>query len=126
MSDLRYFQYGEFDSPDKDGSGKPENEGGCMNYNFLCLLDIARENAGVPFKITSGYRTPAHNAKVGGRLGSSHLKGLAVDIACSDSATRGKIITGLFLAGLGRRIGIAKDFIHVDMDMDKPACIWLY
>jgi hypothetical protein len=36
-----------------------------MDEAFLARLEKAREIAGVPFKITSGYRCPKHNAVVG-------------------------------------------------------------
>ncbi len=123
---LIHFDFEEFDSPDAVGSGLPTSDGGKMNIDFLHKLDRARAIAKTPFKITSGYRTKEHNEKVGGRVGSSHLKGIAVDIACNNSVERSKILKGLFEAGLGRRVGIASNFIHVDADYDKPAAIWLY
>lgn len=123
---MKYFDYEEFDSPDEIGSGLPTTDGGKMNVNFLHKLDEARAISGVPYKITSGYRTPEHNAKVGGRVGSSHLKGVAVDIKCNNSSDRARILKGLFTVGLGRRVGIATQFIHVDADYDKPSAIWLY
>lgn len=123
---LKYFNYEEFDSPDEDGSGLPTTDGGKMSISFLHKLDEARAIAGVPFKITSGYRSEKHNATVGGRVGSSHLKGVAVDIHCKTSADRTKIINALVKVGLGRRLGIAKTFLHTDDDKDKPAAIWLY
>lgn len=123
---LKYFNYEEFDSPDEDGSCLPTTDGGKMSISFLHKLDEARAIAGVPFKITSGYRSEKHNATVGGRVGSSHLKGVAVDIRCNNSADRTKIINALVKVGLGRRLGIAKTFLHTDDDKDKPAAIWLY
>ncbi len=124
---LKYFDFEEFDSPDEKGSGLPISDGGKMNLDFLHKLDEARSLAdGTPFKITSGYRSKQHNMKVGGRIGSSHLKGCAVDILATTSVERSNILNALFKVGLGRRVGIAKMFIHVDMDMDKPSAIWLY
>ena len=123
---LKHFNYEEFDSPDEIGSGLPTHDGGKMNPDFLHKLDEARAISGVPFSITSGYRSVKHNAIVGGRVGSSHLKGCAVDISCRNSGDGAKILKGLFQAGLGRRVGIGKNFIHCDMDYDKPSAIWLY
>jgi zinc D-Ala-D-Ala carboxypeptidase len=76
--------------------------------------------------ITSGYRSPEHNKQVGGALNSPHLRGLAVDIRCADSVFRLKLIRELLISGF-TRIGIAKNFVHVDI-CDKPVseCIWLY
>lgn len=37
-------------------------------------------NAEMPIRLVSGYRTPAHNAAVGGAKGSKHMTGLAADI----------------------------------------------
>ena len=122
---LIYFNFEEFDSPDEIGSGLPKCQGGKMDLAFLHKLDEARTIAGVPFKITSGYRTVEHNAKVGGRVGSSHFKGCAVDIAVNNSAHRSAIVQGLIKAGF-TRIGIAKTFIHADTDPNKPNALWLY
>jgi len=122
---LKHFDFEEFDCPSLEGSGLPTTDGGKMNLDFLHKLDEARELAGVPFIITSGYRTPQHNLDVGGRVGSSHIKGLAVDISCDNSGNRERILTALIQVGF-RRIGIAKSFIHTDLDHDKPNAIWLY
>ena len=122
---LHYFNFEEFDSPDEIGSGLPQSQGGKMVLEFLHKLDEARAIADRPFKITSGYRSPAHNQYVGGRIGSSHLKGCAADIAVNNSADRIAIVQGLIKAGF-TRIGIAKTFIHVDLDKNKQSAIWLY
>ena len=115
-----HFQSYEFDSPDVKGSGQ------LMDETFLSMLEDARNRANIPFKINSGYRTVAHNKRVGGVKSSSHLKGLATDISCSDSRSRFIIITALIDAGFNR-IGIAKTFIHVDCDVDKSRnVIWTY
>ena len=79
---LKYFSYKEFDSPDEPGSGKN------MSNELLHMLDATRKKLGKPMKINSGYRSEAHNRKVGGVKSSSHLKGFAVDTACSNSVDR--------------------------------------
>jgi len=123
---MKYFSISEFDCPSLPNSGNN------MDGNFLSMLDQAREYAGIPFKITSGYRTEQHNSKVGGvprtesNKGSSHMYGLAADIACNNSKDRYTIIASLMDAGFNR-IGVASTFIHVDNDPDKPSdVIWTY
>jgi len=115
-----YFEYSEFDSPDQVGSYKH------MNVEFLNKLAQARKIAAVGFKITSGYRSPEHNEKVGGVPNSSHTLGHAVDIYAPTSRQKYIIINALLQAGFDR-IGIAKNFIHVDDDPSKNEdVIWTY
>ena len=115
-----YFEYSEFDSPDQEGSYEH------MNVEFLNKLAQARKIAAVGFKITSGYRSPAHNAKVGGVKGSSHTNGNAVDIYAPTSTQKYLIINALLQVGFNR-IGVAKNFIHVDDDPSKNEdVIWTY
>jgi len=117
---MRYFNLHEFDSPDLKGSGA------LMDETFIDMLDEARHIAQIPFKINSGYRTKERNKKIGGVKSSSHLKGLAADIHCVDSRSRFIIVNALIEAGF-TRIGIAKTFIHCDIDNDKARnVIWVY
>ena len=44
------------------------------------LLNILRETIKKPVTVTSGYRTPEHNKKVGGAKYSFHMRGMAADI----------------------------------------------
>jgi uncharacterized protein YcbK (DUF882 family) len=97
-----------------------------IDPQFVKKLDDARRLAKIPFIITSGYRCEKHNKEVGGSPNSSHLKGIAVDISCQTSTSRYLIVNALIRAGFNR-IGIAKDFIHCDIDKDKPQeVIWVY
>ena len=96
-----------------------------MNVDFLAKLDEAREYAGIPFVINSAYRGPEHPLSIENPT-SSHIKGLAVDIKAKDSTTRGLILDALRMVGFNR-IGIAKSFIHVDLDTEKAQNVtWLY
>lgn len=104
---LKYFDWGEFDSPDLVGSGSN------MAPAFLYRLDYAREIAGIPFHINSGFRTPEHNKKVGGDPFSRHLKGMAVDIRARTARERALVIKGLVLAGL-LNLRIYPTHIHVN------------
>lgn len=46
-------------------------------------LELVRKALGKPIIITSGYRCPLLNARVGGVSTSAHTKGLAVDFHCA-------------------------------------------
>ena len=90
--EIKFFNLDEFDSPDQPGSGKKH-----MNMNFVQRLDDARELSGVPFKITSGFRSQKHHdylTKKGYKTSatSEHLKGNAADIETKDSNARYKIL----------------------------------
>jgi uncharacterized protein YcbK (DUF882 family) len=118
---MKHFNYFEFDSPDIQGSGQ------LMSKELLEILDEVREDYGKPIVITSGYRTEAHNEKVGGKPNSSHLRGLACDVACTTSRDRFELVR-LFLEYGITRIGIADTFIHIDIDDEdkSPKVIWTY
>jgi uncharacterized protein YcbK (DUF882 family) len=58
-----------------------------MSEKLLKILDDVREVYGKPIVINSGYRTEAHNAKVGGKMpdangigGSSHDTFIHIDV----------------------------------------------
>ena len=118
-NNIKYFKPSEFECK----CGCHENK---IKDELVQMLDAARETAGVPFSVTSGYRCPKHNAAVGGVSESAHSTGFAVDVACTESMPRFAIIRGLIEAGFNR-IGVAKTFIHADCDPSKPAKVmWLY
>ena len=54
------------------------------NLTKLCdnVLEGVRDITGGAINVSSGYRSPALNAKVGGEPTSQHLKGEAADITC--------------------------------------------
>jgi len=116
---LKFFSLSEFDCPSLPNSGKN------MDINFLYKLEHARELAAIPFRITSGYRSVKHNKEVGGVQNSSHLFGLAADIAVGSGKERYIILNALIRAGF-KRIGVAKGFIHCDTDDSKPDSVWTY
>ena len=120
-SQIHHFEPTEFDSPDLPGSGLDH-----MNVAFVAQLDILRERCGFPFKIHSGYRTPSHNATVGGVDSSAHEAGLAADVEAVDSTSRFRIIQNALSLGFAR-IGIGNSFVHLDVDPSKAQnVVWLY
>mgnify|MGYP006253469129 FL=1 len=121
---MLHFETHEFDCPNLPNSGIN------MDSSFLQMLNDARSIAGIPFKITSGYRSVAHNKKIGGVQNSSHLIGKACDISIKSGQERYIILNALIQAGF-RRLGVAKSFIHADNDSleqggTKNSSIWTY
>jgi hypothetical protein len=82
-------------------------------------LDHARGFAAVPFIITSGLRTDGYNHEIGGVPDGAHETGEAVDLACSSSRVRHKMLPALYLAGF-RRIGIYDLHLHADVAARLP------
>lgn len=97
-----------------------------MDAAFLNRLDQFREFVGIPLVLTCAYRSKAWE-KAHGRTGNSaHTRGLAVDIRCNASDTRYRIVMAAVCFGF-KRIGIGKNFIHLDLDPSLPqGVIWHY
>lgn len=119
-SKVKYFNPSEFVCQCGCGRGAGE-----MNEQFMLALDAARKEAGIPFRITSGFRCPSHNARVGGVKDSAHAKGLAADISIVNSAARVIILRALLR--YFDRLGVGKRFVHVDMDPSRSVPVmWVY
>ena len=95
-----------------------------MQPEFLALLDECRHRANIAFKITSSYRDPEHNRRVGGAPNSMHLQGRAVDIACNNPAARWIIIKAAIELGLS--VGIMEQALHLDNRDSKPVVFDYY
>ena len=82
-------------------------------------LQKLRDLAGSPIRITSGYRCPDHNARIGGAVNSAHLFGKASDIIIE-----GYTLVEMFLLAEQidefRKGGIGLypegNFLHLDID----------
>lgn len=106
-----------FPSPDTDRGGVTER-----TYNlFLAIKSVCSWD----LKCTSGYRTEAHNAAVGGVKDSAHLRGLALDLETSSDRQRFVIVRYAIELGV-TRIGIYHDHVHIDIDTSLPSCVmWM-
>jgi len=95
-----------------------------MDEAFLHRLDELRTKCGFPFKITSGYRDPSHSIEARKTRPGTHARGIAADIHINSGSEGYVIVREAMKMGLGG-IGIAKNFIHVDM-RDTVQVIWTY
>jgi uncharacterized protein YcbK (DUF882 family) len=113
---VNYFSISEFDCQETG-----ENN---MNPKFLEKLDALRHYCGLPFIITSGYRSPSHSLEAIKEIPGTHAQGIAADIKITNSAHRYSLIKAALEHGF-TGIGVAGNFIHLDIRATVPV-IWTY
>ena len=92
-----FFRASEFgDHPDR------------MDPGFISRLELSRAVAGVPFEITSAWRSKEES--------KAHWLGKAVDIRAKTSAHRWAIVHALVTAGGFTRVGVYFKTGHVHVD----------
>ena len=116
MQVTKNFNLNEFNS--KCGRPMPEN----IKKNIIELihnLQVIRDDVKVPISITSGYRSPEHNAKVKGAKDSQHVKGTAVDFKVQGLTPKqvSVIVEKLIKDGKIKQggIGIYPSWVHYDI-----------
>jgi uncharacterized protein YcbK (DUF882 family) len=81
-------------------------------------LQVLRDEVKKPIKITSGYRSPEHNAKVGGVKSSRHITGEAADFKIEGYTPKqvAAIIEKLIAAGKMQEggLGTYSTWVHYD------------
>lgn len=103
----------------KDGTPVPQKY--MKNVQELANnLQVLRDDIGEPLWVSgSGYRTPKHNAKVGGAPESQHLTASAADLSTKSLSPKqlAARIEKLIKAGKMKQggIGVYKGFVHYDI-----------
>lgn len=117
------FQVKEFAS--KDGADPV-----FVDDALVTLLQAIRDHFGKAVKITSAYRTVAHNKAVGGATYSQHIYGRAADIQVSGTSVESVAAYAETLlqgtGGIGRypvKSGRSKGWVHVDTRATKSRWI---
>jgi len=110
------FTQKEFNS--KDGSSMPDDV--LKNIELLSeQLQIIRDYTGKSITINSGYRSPEHNASIGGVSNSQHVLGKAADIVIdgmkpSDTYALIEYLNDKGVIKIGG-LGSYNTFTHVDI-----------
>lgn len=110
--------------------------GGPIHVEALVAWEKFRKGLGAPLVVVSGYRSPAHNAGVGGSPTSQHMLGRAFDIHCptlslwDDDVFALAVVSGF--RGIGREAnpkklatGGFRGRFHLDVRTGEPA-FWRY
>lgn len=86
-----------------------------LNQLIDCLLDPLRELWGGPITVTSGFRCPVLNKKVGGVPSSQHVRGEAADITVGTPEDNRKLFDLIVSSGL-----------EFDQLIDESNYTWLH
>ena len=93
--------------------------------HLAAKVQSVRDILGRPISINSGIRCRAHNDVINATPTSSHVEGWAADLGYAGSRERFELLAAV--TQVFDRIGIARTFIHVDVDPNKTASVvWLY
>ena len=84
----------------------------CKLLRFRCMVDG-------PVSITSGYRCPSENTKIGGDQNSYHMKGMAVDIYVANASLDELFSLAKFVGFTGIGVYSKKNFLHLDVRPGK-------
>ena len=120
MKLTKNFSLAEFQSK----CGRPMPDDVKQNIQKLAnSLQVLRDHLKRPITINSAYRSPEHNAKIGGVRNSQHVLGKAADIAVNGLTTKQVateieklIASGQMLQGA---IGIYPTFVHYDIRKNR-------
>ncbi len=101
--------------------------------SFMRFMQMLRTEVGVPFTVTSGYRSPEHNAATSGTKSKDgpHVSGQAMDIAIAYSEAFELIAlamnNGAKGVGMRQHGRINGRYVHIDQWYKRDApTLWTY
>lgn len=129
LKEVEYSRIG--DSKGIDNTITPKN---LDNARYASSrLDLIREKIGLPFFVTSWYRSSVLNKMIGGADNSRHLTGLAIDFYCKENLL--EIFNKIVNLKANRNISYdqcyydpVKKFIHISFCMnleDERGMSWI-
>lgn len=85
-----------------------------IDVDLVFKLQEIRDRFGKPVIITSGYRTPSYNARIGGASSSYHTQGRAIDFYIKGVKPYdvAHVAQGLYICGIGCYYD--DGFVHID------------
>lgn len=92
-----------------------------VNEEALDCLQALRDLTGQPMIVLSGYRSPAHNRRVGGARASKHMEGAAFDISMTNHDPVAFEAAARKAGFLGFGFYPRSGFMHIDLG---PARSW--
>lgn len=94
-----------------------------VDAELLTVLDDLRLWCKAPVLVNSGHRCSKHNANVGGKPNSYHLKGMAADVHCASKTTDEiyRYLTSKYEGKFGIGRYSRQGFVHVDV---RPTGLW--
>lgn len=109
----------------KDGTPYPEALRSTRAVDLAALFEAIRALCGgQPLTVSSAYRSPAHNRKIGGAPDSQHMQGRALDLKPPAGMTVPEFYERIWQArdSLPKLGGIARyrTFVHVDTRPRAP------
>lgn len=132
--DDRGIRYFDADEVTKVHAGFPPPELWPNIIPTLKVLDLVRERLDTPFTVTSGYRSPEYNRRVGGAPSSLHLRFSAVDVwvrTHSPHQIKQALVDTLGARFVDALLGVGvypgNGFIHVDtrgLTQDMVGAAW--
>jgi zinc D-Ala-D-Ala carboxypeptidase len=90
-----------------------------INEDALDKLQALRDKLGIPMLVTSAYRSPEHNKRVGGAKNSYHMKGNAFDIRMENQDPHAFELAAREVGFRGIGYYPKQGFMHIDLGPER-------